>query len=73
MWPIRSILLIKQAALLYFSLFLETLATFLAEGDGVVHDPANKSHQQAQQNEKDPVFSDPQDEEFLTSRRTHWR
>lgn len=50
---------------------LKLFATFLAEGDGVVHDPADESHDQPQQNEKDPVLSDPQDQELLTARRTH--
>lgn len=45
--------------------------TFLAEGDGVVHDPADQSHEQPQQNEEDPVLSHPRDQELLAARRTH--
>ena len=61
---------------LSLSLFLSTslclFPTFLAEGDGVVHDPADQSHEQPQQNEEDPVLSHPRDQELLAARRTHW-
>lgn len=46
--------------------------TFLAKGDGVVHDPADQSHEKTQQNEKDPVLPHPRDQELLTARCTHW-
>ena len=46
--------------------------TFLAEGDGVVHDPADQSHEQPQQNEEDPVLPHPRDQKLLAARRTHW-
>lgn len=56
------------------SLFLALclFPTFLAEGDGVVHDPADQSHDQPQQNEEDPVLPHPRDQELLAARRTHW-
>lgn len=46
--------------------------TFLAEGDGIVHNPADQSHEQTQQNEEDPVLPNPWDQELLAARRTHW-
>lgn len=58
---------------IYPSVFLALclFPTFLAEGDGVVHDPADQSHEQPQQNEEDPVFPHPRDQELLAARRTH--
>lgn len=60
-------------AALCFPLPLHLFPTFLAEGDGVVHDPADQSHEQPQQNQEDPVFPHPRDQELLAARRTHWR
>lgn len=56
-----------------FSLFLALclFPTFLAEGDGVVHDPADQSHEQPQQNKEDPVLPHPRDQELLAPRSTH--
>lgn len=48
------------------------IPTFLAEGNGVVHDPADQSHEQAQQYKEDPVLPHPRDQEFLAARCTHW-
>lgn len=50
---------------------LRLFPTFLAEGDGIVHDPADQSHEQPQQNQEDPVFPHPRDQELLAARRTH--
>lgn len=47
--------------------------TLEADGDAEVHDEADEGHDQAEQDEEDPVLPNARDQELLTVHCTDWR
>lgn len=46
--------------------------TLQTGSDGIVHGPADQSHEEPQQDQEDPVFTNPGHQELMAAYRTDW-